>query len=114
MKLNKEEKKILDDYLKEMDERKRLSKKEIENLINEIQNDPYTSYRTLIQSHLYYAYDIAKKYEVEELTILDLIHAANEGLEIGVTSNKYKDYDSFINKIDKAIKDSINLVLSYL
>lgn len=114
MKLNNEEQKILNEYVEELNSRRKLTKKEVEELLLDLENNAYDVYRSLIQNYLFYAYDIAKTYKVEELTILDIIHAANEGLEIGVTSNEYEDYDSFIKCIDSAIKSSIELMLSYL
>ena len=114
MKLDKETKKIISDYEKELSSKKRLTKEEVENYINNIKNDPYESYRNLIQGHLYLAYEIALKYKAEELTTLDFIHCANEGLEIGVTTRSYNDYDSFIKEMESEIKETIDLMLSYL
>ena len=114
MKLNNEEQKILNEYVEELNSRKKVTKEEVEELLSDLENNAYDVYRSLIQNYLFYAYNIAKTYSAEELTILDFIHAANEGLEIGVTSNEYEDYDSFIKCIDSAIKSSIELMLSYL
>lgn len=114
MKLSKEDKIALEEYIEEITSRKQLTKEEVENLIELAKKDAYTAYRSLIQNHFTYAYEIAKKYSVKELTILDLIHAANEGLETGVVSNGYSDYDSFIKCIDESIKYSIELMLSFL
>ena len=113
MELNNEEKKVLDEYLNELNNRKKLSVEEINEKIALIKEDPYLICRELIQYHFYLAYDIAKNYEKEELTILDFINAANEGLEVGVVSLDYSDYDSFMDVIKKSIKDSIELMLSF-
>ena len=114
MKLSKEDKIAYEEYLEEITSRKKLTKKEVEDLIELAKKDAYTAYRSLIQNHFVLAHDIAKNYHAKELTILDLVHAANEGLESGVVSNNYNDYDSFIKCIEEAIKYSIELMLSFL
>ncbi len=114
MRLTSKDKKMLDDYKIELEEKKKYSEKEINDLISSIKEDPYNSYRKLIESQLLKAFEIASTYTSEVLTPLDFIHAANEGLEVAVTSNDYQDYESFLKKVEEGIRSSIDLVLSFL
>ncbi len=114
MELTRQEKEEIQAYEEELKQKGRLTKEEIAQLIDDIDKNQYSSIRKLMEYHLYYAYEIAKTYENEELTLLDFLHAANEGLEIGVTSKEYNDYESFIKKIDESIKSAIELIVSYI
>lgn len=113
MKLNKKEIEMLENYKEELHNKKKYSREEIENLINSISEDAYGSYRSLIDSQLLRAYEIAMTYSHPSLSILDFVHAANEGLEVAVTENDYSDYDSFIKKIEEGINNSIAIILSF-
>ncbi len=112
--MKKEDKKMLEDYKKELENKHVYTKEEIEKLINNIKEDAYNALRKLFESQLKHAYDIASTYNQKELTLLDFIHAANEGLEIAVESKEYHNYETFINKVDESIASTIELLLSYL
>lgn len=114
MKLTVKDQQTLDDYKIELEAKKKYSEAEINDLIAMIKYDAFHAYRKLIESQLLKAYEIALIYNHEELTPLDFIHAANEGLEVAVTSNEYNDYKSFVRKVEEGIKSSIDLMLSFL
>lgn len=113
MKLNTKDKKMLEEYKVELDNKKQYTKEDIELLIQNLKEDPYTSLRALFESQLKRAYQMSLNYEHEALTTLDFVHAANEGLEVAVTSKEYDDYDSFVQKVETSIDESINLMLSF-
>ncbi len=114
MKLKPKDQKMFLDYQKELDEKKIYQEEEIETLILNAKQNSYEALRTLYESQLKYALEIASTYENETLSILDFIHSANEGLEVAVTSLDYSDYNSFKLKVETCIKESISLMLSFL
>lgn len=113
MELSASEKKLIKDYEKELKEKKQLSSKEIENLIKEKNLHPYESMRKLMENFLPRAYEISKEYKNSQLSALDFLHAANEGLEVAITTKEYFDEKSLMEAIDETIKESIELLLSY-
>lgn len=104
---------MLDEYKIELENKKQYTKQEIETLISGLDEDTYNGLRSLFESQMLRAYEIASTYSHDGLTLLDFIHAANEGLEVGVTSREYSDYGTFIKKIEDSIKSSIDLMLSF-
>lgn len=112
--MKQEEIKMLEDYKEELEQKHVYSEEEINKLISSIKNDSYNALRKLFESQLKHAYEIASTYNNKGVSLLDYIHAANEGLEIGVESKEYTDYNTFIKKIDECIKSTIDLLLSYL
>lgn len=114
MKLSKEELKMLDDYEEELKNKKKLTIEEIENLISLKETNPYESMRSLMENFLEYAYKIALEYHHAQLTTLDFVHAANEGLEIAITTGTYDDYFSLQRELDKTIHGAIEEMLRYL
>lgn len=112
--MNFEEQKMLDDYIDEINGNKKYSKEEIERLIKDLETNGYDPLRELMKSQLLHAYEISSKYHHEEISPLDFVHAANEGLEMAVTSKNYKDYASFMTCVENGVKESIELMLSFL
>ena len=114
MKLSKEDQKMLDEYEEELNHKGKLSEEEIMSLISLMETNPYDSMRSLMDNYLPYAYKIALKYHHPRLTLLDFVHAANEGLEIAITTGSYHDINSLQKAIEETINDSIKLMLSYM
>lgn len=114
MNRNTKEKQMISDYEIELNDKKKYTPQEIENLIVQIDDNPYQTLRTLIESQLLFAYQIAITYESNIISTLEFINCADEGLEIAVTGRKYHNYDTFMQEVEKGIKDSLEILINMM